>query len=324
MKITLTANTGPDQAQIPYFAQVEIFTLTIDFGTIFEIPVYAAQVEGKTVYDVEISGFRLQSEDIGDVPAFIQRLLLGLVNRMRLPSYVFIARHAGGIYPVYTVGSEVFATTPGGPVFRHVELAKVREYLSDYLHEMGVLGTPGLNDKLHVRGVHQKSLGLMRPIFYLKKRVPDQTEFWAPVFVSEARGSLYTFAANNKREVFFAGGREILNLHLIVSEVLITDNRLQSPYDLRPDRLFPDHWEQLKASLTPQNETVTVNGATLPVYRNGHYYLALERRADEDRYGLFLGADLADLRQRVERIFARRNRSGWQWPSPAGSIAGFQ
>ena len=56
------------------------------------------------------------------------------------------------------VGDEVFVTTPGGPVFRDVELAKVRGYLSDYLHTMEELGTADHVETLHVRGVDRNTL----------------------------------------------------------------------------------------------------------------------------------------------------------------------
>jgi hypothetical protein len=36
---------------------------------------------------------------------------------------LFIARRSHKMYPVYTYGDKVFATTPGDPVFEHVELA---------------------------------------------------------------------------------------------------------------------------------------------------------------------------------------------------------
>ncbi len=102
------------------------------------------------------------------------------------------------VYPVYTVGDEVYATTPGGPVFRHVELAKVREFLSDCLHTMEEIGSVDRAETLHVRGIDKNTLGLIRPSFYLKKRVPSEAEFWAPVFKSEDGRSIYTYAARAK------------------------------------------------------------------------------------------------------------------------------
>ena len=313
MKITLTENSGSNKKEIPFIAKVEILTLTIDAGSTFFVPVHVSQKNGQPEYNIEVFGFRVRGDTPEQATARLKQLLAGLVNMMRLPSYVFVARRSRGIYPVYTIGSEVFATTPGGPAFRHIELAKVREYLSDYLHDMEIMGKPGLSDRLHVRGIYPETLGLIRPVFYLKKRIEGQTEFWAPVFADEARGSIYTYAANNKREVFLAGGKEVLNLHTIVSEVLITDERLQNPYDLRPDRLFPDQWEQLKSTLSEEG-SITVAGVTLPVYRNGRYFIGLETRSDENRYGLFLGEDIADVRRRVEASFTRRGLSGRPQP----------
>ena len=316
MKITLTENSGPNKQEIPFIAQVEIFTLTIDAGSTYLVPVHVSQKNGQAEYDIEVFGFRVVGETPQQAAARLEQLLTGVVNMMRLPSYVFVARRSRGIFPVYTVGREVFATTPGGPAFRHVELAKVREYLADYLNEMEIMGKPGLSDRLHVRGIHPKTLGLIRPVFYLKKRLEGQTEFWAPVFADEERGSIYTFAANNKREVFRAGGKEVLNLHTIVSEVLITDERLQNPYDLRPDRLFPDLWEPLKDTLS-EEDTITVAGVTMPLYRNGRYSIGVETRSDENRYGLFLGEDVEDVRRRVEASFVRRGLIGKPQPALA-------
>lgn len=306
MKIVLEPNTGSDSEQIPYFAHAEIATLTIDSGSVFQVPIHLKQIAGRKIYDVEICGFRLETDTLDNIPELVEKLLSGLVNMTRLPSYVFIARRSRGIYPVYTVGNEVFATTPGGPVFRHVELAKVREYLNDYLHEMGILGRPGMSDKLHVRGVNTKTLGVIRPIFYLKKRVPGETEFWAPVFLSDDEESIYTFAANAKRTVPVEEGKEIFSLHRIVAEVLITDNRLHNVYDLRPERLFPEQWEHLKNILTPLDKYITISDIQIPLYRNGRAFIGLESRLDENRYSLFLGEDIEDVRRRVVRSFTRR------------------
>ncbi len=306
MKIVLEPNTGSDNEKIPYFARVEIATLTIDSGSIFQVPIHLKQLAEGKIYDVEICGFRLETDTLDDIPEVVEKLLSGLVNMTRLPSYVFIARRSRGIYPVYTVGNEVFATTPGGPVFRHVELAKVREYLNDYLHEMGILGRPDMSDKLHVRGVNTKTLGVIRPIFYLKKRVPGETEFWAPVFLSDDGRSIYTFAANAKRTVPVEEGKEIFSLHRIVAEVLITDNRLHNVYDLRPERLFPEQWEHLKNILTPLDKYITISDIQIPLYRNGGAFIGLESRLEENRYSLFLGEDIEDVRGRVVRSFTRR------------------
>jgi hypothetical protein len=226
----------------------------------------------------------------------------------RLPTYVFIARRSRQMYPVYTVGDEVFATTPGGPVFRHVELAKVRDYLSDYLHAVSELGTPGKSDTLHVRGINMDTLGLIRPIFYLKKRPSSagDNEFWAPVFLADDGKSIYTYAASGKREVDLAGGYETLLLRTQVAQALIADKRLKENFDLRPDRLLPDYWAQVQATLKPTPATLVYDDQSLAVYQNGRGIVAVEHRHDEDRYSLYIGQDIDDLRDRTAYDFVRR------------------
>jgi hypothetical protein len=305
MNITLTENTGADTDRIPYYARIEIETVTIDAGTVFEVPVYVNYSGLNKVYNLEMCGFRLETAYLEDLPRGAARQLNGLVNMARLPSYVFIARRAGGIYPVYTLNNEVIAVTPGGPIFRHVELAKVREYLTDYLHRVKVLGDDGLSDKLHVRGVDMHTLGLRRPIFYLKKRVPGQMDFWAPVFESGNGRFIYTYAVNARRQVPVADGREVLNLRALVAEVLGKDGRLPDPYDLRPDRLFPNRWQQLRRQLQAEGD-LAANGKMLALFRDGETLIGVESRPKEERYSLFLSRDADDLRQRTQTDFDRR------------------
>jgi hypothetical protein len=305
MKITLTENTGTDTERIPYYARIEIETVTIDAGTAFDVPVYVNYSGLDKVYNVEMCGFRLETAYLEDLPRGAARLLNGLINMARLPSYVFIARRAGGIYPVYTLNYEVVAVTPGGPVFRHVELAKVREYLTDYLHRVKVLGENGLSDKLHVRGVDMHTLGLRRPIFYLKKRVPGQTDFWAPVFESGNGRFIYTYAVNARRQVPTADGREVLNLRTLVAEALGKDGRLPNPADLRIGRLFPNRWQQLRHQLEADGDLVA-NGKMLALFRDGETLIGLESRPKEERYSLFFGRDADDLRRRARLDFDRR------------------
>jgi hypothetical protein len=305
MNITLTENTGADTDRIPYYARIEIETVTIDAGTVFDVPVYVNYTGLDKVYNVEICGFRLETAYLEDLPRGAARLLNGLINMARLPSYVFIARRAGMVYPVYTLANEVVATTPGGPVFRHVELAKVREYLADYLHRVGVLGDGGLSDKLHVRGVDMHTLGLRRPIFYLKKRVPGQTDFWAPVFESGNGRFIYTYAVNARRQVPVADGREVLNLRALVAEMLGKDGRLPNPDDLRIGRLFPNRWQQLRRQLEAEGD-LAANGKMLALFRDGETLIGLESHPKEERYSLFLGRDADDLRKRARLDFDRR------------------
>ena len=306
MKITIERNTNGNNEKAPYIAAIEILTVTVDAGTIFQVPVYTQYLgQKKEQFYVEICGFRLESDDLTKLQKLIEHLINGLSNVSRLPSYVFIARRAGGVYPVYTMNNEVFATTPGGPVFRHVELAKVREYLTDYLHEVDVLGEKGLSDKLHVRGINMKTLGLRRPIFYLKKRVPDQNEFWAPVFESGDSKRIYTYAADARREVPVSGGQEVLFLREIVAQALLTDKRLQDLYDVRPDRLQPAYWERLQASLTPEFNAV-INGVDINYYSNNYLWLGVETRHEEERYSVFVGRDVEDVQARITQDFSRR------------------
>ena len=323
MKITVERNSGADSGTIPYYARIEIVTVTVDAGSVFHVPVYAAYVGQQKMYNLEICGFRVETGNPQDIPFVAERLLAGLINMARLPSYVFISRRAGGIYPVYTVDSEVFATTPGGPVFRQVELAKVREYLGDYLHEVGILGEKGLSDKLHVRGVNMKTLGLRRPVFYLKKRVPGQVDFWAPVFESGDGTHIYTYAADARREAPIKAGGEVLALRSLVAGVLLADNRLKDLYDLRPDRLFPAYWQRLQTALEPAG-TIAVNGIEMPLYSNASLYsnglvwIGLETRHDENRYSLFVGKDAEDVRYHAAQDFQRRNLKRVYQPVAAG------
>lgn len=305
MKITLTENTGADTDRIPYYVRIEIETVTVDARTTFEVPVYVNYAGLDKVYNLEMCGFRLETAHPEDLPQAATRLLNELINMARLPSYVFIARRAGGIYPVYTVDNEVIAVTPGGPIFRHVELAKVREYLTDYLHRVGVLGDGGLSDKLHVRGVDMQTLGLSRPIFYLKKRVPGQVDFWAPVFESDNGRFIYTYAVNARRQVPVADGREILNLRALVAEVLGKDGRLPNRDDLRIGRLFPNRWQQMRRHLTPEGD-IAASSKMLSLFRDGDTMIGLESRPQEERYSLFLGRDIDDIRQRARTDFDRR------------------
>jgi len=306
MNITLNRNANPYEEDIAYTATVEIVELTIDTNAVFEVPIHLNGVSNQAVYDVEICGFRAETMEQENIPYMVDTLMSSLVNMARLPSYAFVSRQTGGVYPVYTVGNEVFATTPGGPLFQHVELAKVREYLNDYLHDIGTLGNQEIDDKLHVRGINPHTLGLRRPVFYLKKRVPNETDFWAPVFESGSGGELYTYAANNRHEAAINGGGEIIHLHNVVSEALLADGRLQNIYDLRPDRLLPHYWERLKSTLTFDG-VLTINGVELELFRKGEMWIVIEIRENEERYGLFIGKNMEDIRARVAQDFERRD-----------------
>jgi hypothetical protein len=305
MKISLEQNATDNEA-VPYFVDVEIATITIDVDTTYHIPVYK-HTNGKTGYNVEICGFQVNADSPEGIVPVTERLIRGLVNMSRLPTYMFIARRSRQTYPVYTIGDEVFATTPGGPVFRDVELAKVREHLTEYLNAVGEIGTPGKSERLRVRGV-DSDLGLVRPIFYLKKRPQsdDEAEFWAPVFLSDDHASIYCFAASGKREIDISGGYEALLLRTQVAQALIADKRLKDQYDLRPDRLLPDFWERVKGTLKLQPKKLVFGSTTFETYKNGRGIIAVEHREDEDRYSLYIGKDIDDLCERTAKDLVRR------------------
>lgn len=305
MKISLERNTGENRETTPYIAHVDTSDLTIHKSSLFEVPVTLSYVGKGKQYSVAVCGFILHVDNPDKLPPRMEALLSELINVARLPRHVFVARRAQKIYPVYTIGHEVMAVTPSGPVFRHVELAKVREYLTDYLHETNVLGEKGISDKLHVRGLDMKTLALLRPVFYLKKRVSGETDFWAPVFENPTADGLYTYAVNAQRDVHFDNGKEVLILRDLVAELLRTDGRLNDLYDLRPDRLLPDYWARLQAILKPEGQVVA-SGRPIDVYTSGKIWIGVEPRPDEERYGLFFGTNIDDLRGRMTRDFIRR------------------
>jgi len=316
MKLSIFKNAENEAPRIPYVLCASLDGDVIPPDTTYHVPIYLDQTVaalGRSTrrYNVEICGFRLEATRPDELLAPTATLLSGLINMARLPTYIFAADQSMLIYPVYTVGDEVFATTQGGPMFRHVELAKVRTYLSDYLHTMEELGTLNGHETLHVRGVDSNTLGLIRPAFYLKKRVVGENEFWAPVFRALDRRTVYTYAASARREVRVDDGREVLDLRAVVADALMADSRLGDPYDLRPDRLFADTWEQLKAHLQPQpyNLRYPANGSGIvetQLYRYGKMYLAAEHRDSEGRYNILLACDPDDLRRRAAQEFVRR------------------
>ena len=306
IQTTLERNLGSDRLKVPYYAQVECHDI-INRGPQFRVPVRAAYIGMKKTLSVDVAGFRMMTEQLSAVPRLVERLIQGVVRAGRLPHYVFIARDSGTTYPVYTIGDEVLAPTPDGPIFQHVELAKVRTRMSDYLHEIGVLGSVGREDKLHVRGVHRNMLGLVRPKFYLKKRVAGEDEFWAPVFGSVDSPRIYAYAANARRDVEISNGLEVMGLQALVANVLMADNRLSSVYDLRPDRLFPHLWEQLAAHYERDGEPLIVSRIKIPVYKaTDGTFIGLETRTNEERFNLYLGADRDDLHGRIRQDYARR------------------
>ncbi len=306
MTITLERNTGPKSLKVPYIAHIDCPGL-INRGPQFDVPVRAAYDGMKKTLSVEIAGFRMMTDQLNQVPTIIDKLINSLIRSNQLPHYVFIARDAGTIYPVYAIGDEVVAPTPDGPIFQDAELAKVRERLSDYLHDTKVLGAHGRTDKFHVRGVHRFSLLLIRPKFYLKKRIAGEADFWTPVFASVDSPRIYAYVANARRDTTIDNGREVLVLRDLVAEELIESGRLSDTFDLRPDRMFENTWLNLKATLTKCDHDLQINGVPIQLYQDQNgIHIGLEIRPDEERYSLFLGNDADAVEQQALRDFMRR------------------
>jgi hypothetical protein len=306
MKLSLESNQNPT---IPYHIRLEIIQLTAEVDKVYVIPVYVHEhSQGKDSYYSDICGFQVEGNTPAELLHRVEELLPNLVNLARFPTYMFIARRSVKIYPVYTINDQVLVTTLGGPTFRHVELAKVREYLTAYLHEIGELGVPGKSEKLHVRGVSQEDLSLLRPLFYLKKRpsLPGEDEFWSPVFASATGHTIYTYAANERREVDLDNGHEILRLRSLVAQALIADKRVKDDLDLRADRLLPEYWEKVKPTLRLLPMKLVYHDIPLDVYQEGRYMIAVEYRPDEARYSFYLGQDFDDLRIRAAHDLIRR------------------
>jgi hypothetical protein len=308
MKIFLEPNRASDSNVTPYLLRIELPSFKHGLTCPFVVPIHWQHLKDKSIYSLDLCGLRLEAHSPAELAPEVEKYLPYLFRASRLPTYVFIARHSRHIYPVYTVGDEVFVATPGGPLFRHVELAKVREYLTDYLHQIGELWQPGNRDRLHVRGVHSQTLGLIRPKFYLKKRAQNakDNEFWAPVFPAEDESGIYTYAASARREVHLDGGCEVLQLRSLVAQALIADKRLKEDYELRADRLMPDYWTQLKSLWQEYPAQLVWAGGEMDIYRHDQTLLAVEYRRNEGRYSLFLGNDEEELRARAARDFIRR------------------
>ncbi|MCB0172509.1 MAG: hypothetical protein KDJ97_18345 [Anaerolineae bacterium] len=308
MQLALIDNSEDDNPLIPFYLRIEVAALSPDLQAPFFIPIRYQHSRDRSVYRVEICGIPLEARTAADLIPRIEKIIPPLLRGARLPTYVFIARHSRRIYPVYTFGCEVVAAITGGPLFRHVELAKLRAYLTDYLHQTGELWPPPTHDRLHVRGVDRLTLGLIRPAFYLKKRpqFAADNEFWAPVFPEVDDSGLYTFAANAKRAAPNNHGREVLQLRSMVAQALIADKRLTQDYDLRPDRLMPDLWSQLKTHLVECSARFISPHLELAVYQADHTLIAMEYRRDEDRYSLYFGSDIEDLRLRAATDLLRR------------------
>jgi hypothetical protein len=307
MRMRLEDNRAADRDAVPFILRVDVRALTAVGPDEVAVPVHL-QPGAPRPLNVEVCGFRIDAVAPTELLRPVERLVRGLINVARFPDYVLVARRSRRIHPVYTLGDEVLATTPGGPVFRHVELARVRDYLGDYLHAVGELGAPGKSDVLHVRGVDAATLTLRRPDFYLKKRAArhDDNEFWAPVFTADDGGAIYTCAASGRREVEFSGGYEVMLLRAQVAQALQAARRLADPLDLRVDRLLPATWRRVRQALLLTGAVLVAGDVSMDIYRAGRLLLAVEHRQDERRYILHPGADLDDLRERTRRELRRR------------------
>jgi hypothetical protein len=306
MKTIILTNSEANQAAIPYFIQVDIQMVQL---TRVKIPIWAqAAYHRKALYSMEICGFHFEGNSAEELAMLAERTLATLVYRARLPTYTFMARHSHHAFPVYTIQDEVMAITPGGPTFRHVELAKVRDYLTNYLETTGDLWLPGHQDKLHVRGIQAESLALVRPWFYLKKRpmLNNEHEFWAPAFPADDGQHIYTFAASGRREVEIAGGHEVLQLKSQVAQALIADKRLHHNHDLRIDRLLPEVWAKVESVLIKTADCLYCPNLALPIYQYSELLIALEYRATEKRYSLYIGQNRIDLRESAATDLVRR------------------
>lgn len=308
MKITIESNseTFPDP-QVSHVARVDELQRLLDSEPL-QIPIYRYEQGSVRLYSLHLCGMSRSTPRLELIPRLLRKAIIRFTNFRRLPSYVFIARHTRELYPVYTIGSEVCAITSSGPIFQHVELAKVREYLSEY-RLRAAHGRLDVTDKLHVRGVDPKTLGLIRPLAYLRKRVYAQTDFWAPVFLHHNGDSIYTFAANARRETPVTNGLEIFDLCTTVGKALRDDNRLQETHDLRPDRLLQTYWDMIETQLHKLPDTIVVAGRDLEVYRHplDETFIVLEPRADEVRYNLFLGNTIAEAHRYTIGDFLQRD-----------------
>lgn len=307
MHIQLVKNEALNNASVPYIAEVSMGNDVTHLWRDYRIPVYYNKHK-ENGYSAEIAGFQVASETAERIPDLMKYLIENLTNVARLPNYAFVARRAQRVYPVYTIEDEVMVVTPNGPIFRHVELAKVRQYLTEYLHKTRILGKDGKSDKLHVRGIDPNTLGLRRPVFYLKKRdAADGDPFWAPVFENGAQDGVYAYAASSRRDVAKGVGPSVVwDLRNIVAHVLVTDKRLSDDNDLRADRIMPRYWQKLTESMTSTGKALVADALRLPIYEVNGKFIAVERRENENRNGIYVGDTLADLEARVAKDMIRR------------------
>ena len=309
MEIVLEKNNADNRKIIPYYVSIELASVKTSFEPQFHVPIYLKLIRGQNHYAAEICGLQMQENSPQSILNTIKKVAPTLENMGRMPTYVFVARHSLRVYPVYTSRNENLGlTVRDGPVVRHIELACVRDRVALYLNKIHVLGKSGDFEKLHVRGVHQKTLGLVRPVFYLKKRplTPQDTKFWTPVFPSDENDELYAYVLDKKYQVNEDSGHEVFRLRAQISQALIDDSRLSQDLDLRIDRLLPDYWSKLQTKLESLPNKFSYRDKTLDMYQMDTFLVAVERRVNEDRYSLYIGHNPEDLRLRAGQDLARR------------------
>ena len=62
----------------------------------------------------------------------------------------------------------------------------------------------------------------------------------------------------------------------------------------------------VRATLKPAPAKLVYGDLSLEVYQNGRGIVAVEHRHDEDRYSLYIGKDIEDLRDRTAYDIVRR------------------
>ena len=177
----------------------------------------------------------------------------------------------------FTLSATKCLQRPGGPQFRHVELAWVREYLTDYLNTIGILGNGSQDDRC-TYGVDTTTLEMIRPLFYFEENG------WRGRRIS---GHRFSFRPKLKPirppfTLYVASGPAAQHLRCCARHSGIArhrcrsadrrQKRLNASYDLRIDRIFAetlgsyrriwdqngrDHYQQHHTACLPQHRTAS-------------------------------------------------------------------
>ena len=78
MKVYLEQNSGNNT--VPYIADIEVSTVTIDINTHFRVPIYERS-NGKTRYTANVCGFAVEGDDPDVVVSFIEKLVPRLISQ---------------------------------------------------------------------------------------------------------------------------------------------------------------------------------------------------------------------------------------------------